>query len=69
MATAKSIIRQAQPDFTFRAKTALLREGLTITGLAREIGYARNTVSIAINHPSMLPGVRVAICARLGLSA
>jgi plasmid maintenance system antidote protein VapI len=35
----------------------LVQMDLTVTGLAAKIGFARNTVSMAINHP-VLPTVR-----------
>jgi hypothetical protein len=67
MATAKSINPNAQLDFAFQVKTALLRRKLTVTQLAKVLGYARNTVSIAVNHPSMMPGVKVSIRKHLRL--
>lgn len=68
MAIANTITKNAQGDFTLAAKTALLRKGKTVTGLALELGLARNTVSIAINHPTMLPGVKVRIRSKLNLN-
>ncbi len=67
MATANRVNTLRQEDFTLLVKTCLLREQLSVTALAEELGYARNTVSIAINHPSMFPAVRQAIANRLGL--
>lgn len=61
--------RQLQHNFALRAKTRLLERGLTVTQLAGELGFARNTVSIAINHPSMLPTVKAAIRKHLQLAA
>jgi len=43
--------------FTLWAKTALVREGMTVGDLASLIGKARSTVSTAIHHPSVLPEV------------
>lgn len=43
--------------FTLWAKNALLVQGLTVTDLARAIGKTRGSVSLAINHPSVLPSV------------
>ena len=57
----------AQGNFKVEAKTALLQTGQTVTELATRIGKARNSVSIAINHPSMLPGVKSLIRSHLKL--
>lgn len=48
------------PEFSIRVKTCLLshRETRTVSALARKLNLARNTVSIAINHPTMLPTVK-----------
>lgn len=67
MATANTITNNAQGDFALAAKTALLRAGMTVTSLARSLGLARNTVSIAINHPTMLPRVKARIRKKLAL--
>jgi hypothetical protein len=67
MATANTLNTLAQEDFALAVKTRLLERRQTVTGLATELGFARNTVSIAINHPSMLPGVKRAIRRYLGL--
>ena len=69
MATANTFIKRPQGDFALRAKTALLERGITVTRLAADLGFARNTVSIAINHASMLPTVKRAIANHLGLAA
>lgn len=61
--------RKPQLNFAIKAKTKLLERGLTVTQLAGELGFARNTVSIAINHPSMLPTVKAAITRHLELAA
>jgi hypothetical protein len=53
-------------DFTLAVRIALLRRGETITQLATRLGYARNTVSMAINHGVFKP-VRARIRADLGL--
>lgn len=67
MATANTVTKPAQGDFALQAKTALLMHGMTVTALASALGLARNTVSIAINHPTMLPGVKRRIRNHLGL--
>ena len=67
MATANTVTKTTQEDFALAAKTRLLHAGMTVTSLARSMGLARNTVSIAINHPSMLPGVKTRIRQHLGL--
>ncbi|MBE7497108.1 MAG: hypothetical protein HS117_19375 [Verrucomicrobiaceae bacterium] len=68
MATANTITTTAQGDFALAAKTALLRRGMTVTALAETLGLARNTVSIAINHPTMLPRVKARIRKKLHLN-
>lgn len=40
------------------AKTRLLDRQLSVTALARQLGLARNTVSLAINHETMFPTVK-----------
>lgn len=69
MATANTYTKPPQGNFALKAKTALLERGLTVKALAEELGYARNTVSIAINHASMLPTVKTVIANHLGLAA
>lgn len=69
MTTANTTTHHAQGNFALAAKTALLQQGLTVTALAHSLGFARNTVSIAINHPSMLPTVKARIRSHLGLAA
>ena len=61
MATATPPRKQKQDKFTLRVKTELLHRKWTVTELATRLGLARNTVSIAINHPSMLPTVKARI--------
>ena len=56
----------SQTKFTVSAKTALLRRGMTVTALAKKLGYSRNAVSLAINHP-ILPTVRRRIANELSL--
>jgi lambda repressor-like predicted transcriptional regulator len=51
---------------TLRIKTRLLEQGRTITGLAKKTGYARNTVSMAINR-LIFPAVLAAVRKELGL--
>jgi len=62
---------QPQSDFSVRVKTRLLshRETRTVSALARKLNFARNTVSIAINHPTMLPKVKQRICQYLKIAA
>jgi predicted transcriptional regulator len=55
-----------QEKFSVAAKKRLIERGLTITALAVELGFARNTVSMAINHP-ILPTVRRKIVRHLRL--
>ncbi len=61
MATDTSNAHTLQGDFALSVKVALLKRRLTVTRLASELGLARNTVSIAINHPSMLPTVKTRV--------
>lgn len=68
MATANTFTKLAQGDFALAAKTALLHRGMTVTALAEALGLARNTVSIAINHPTMLPRVKARIRSKLHLN-
>jgi lambda repressor-like predicted transcriptional regulator len=69
ISTANTHHRQTQGEFALAVKTALLTRGQTVTDLAQKLGFARNTVSIAINHASMLPTVKRAIANHLGLAA
>lgn len=69
MSTANTVRRKPQDDFALAAKTRLLQHSKTVTALAAELGLARNTVSIAINHPTMLPTVKRRIRTHLRLSA
>jgi transcriptional regulator with XRE-family HTH domain len=56
------VSRSTQPQFnSIEIKKRLLDLGWTVKELAGRLGYARNTVSIAINHPSMLPTVKARI--------
>jgi plasmid maintenance system antidote protein VapI len=52
--------------FRFQVKSELLARNQTITALARKLGYARNTVSMAINR-HIFPGVILNIRQELGL--
>lgn len=52
---------------TVRIKKRLLERGQTITALAPSLGYARNTVSMAINHPDKFPAVLAEVRKELGL--
>ncbi len=58
-----------QTEFSYSVKSCLLRHPKlkTVTALARDLVLARNTVSIAINHPTMLPTVKRRIAKRLNL--
>ena len=56
-----------QSNFKLAAKTALVQRDMSVVDLASAIGKARNSVSIAINHPTMLPGVKKLIRKHLGL--
>lgn len=66
MSTCKPKSKSEQDNFTLRVKTALLRQGRTVTGLARKLRLSRNGVSRAINHP-VLPTVRTRIAKELAL--
>lgn len=58
--------KRSQDIFKTDAKKALIDRGLTVTALAACLGFARNTVSMAINHP-VLPTVRRKIATHLEL--
>ncbi len=57
----------SNPQALFRKAVlkALIDQELTVTALAHKMGYARNTVSIAIHHPTMFPAVRQRIAKTL----
>lgn len=57
----------AQDEFALSVKVALLKQGLSVTDLARRLGYSRKTVSVAINHQTMLPRVKQRIAKELAL--
>lgn len=63
--------RHPQSDFSVRVKTKLLSHPKTrsVAAMARALGFARNTVSIAINHPTMLPTVKVEVIKYLKIAA
>jgi predicted transcriptional regulator len=55
-----------QEQFRIAAKKRLIEEHLTITKLAALLGFARNTVSMAINH-TVLPTVRQKVAEHLDI--
>jgi predicted transcriptional regulator len=57
---------RSQDKFRKVAKKALVERELTVTALATLLGKARNTVSMAINHP-VFPSVRRQIAEELKL--
>jgi DNA-binding Xre family transcriptional regulator len=57
-----------QTDFRLQAKSALLERRLSVTQLAQELGFARNTVSVAINHSTMHPTVKQRIAKHLAIA-
>ena len=66
MSTCKRNGKSEQDNFALRVKTALLRQGRSITDLAKTLRLSRNGVSRAINHP-VLPTVRRRIRKELAL--
>ncbi len=48
-------------------KQRLVAKGLTVSQVARNLGYARNTVSLSIHHPTLYPSVRSQVIKHLGL--
>jgi hypothetical protein len=65
---AKSSRRKPSPKgFTLLVKERLLLSGDNISELARRIGFARNTVSRTINHPTIHPQVKERIARDLKL--
>lgn len=69
MATANTRNKRPQGDFRILVKSALLERHDTVVALAKRLDLARNTVSIAINHPTMLPTVKQKIAKHLKLAA
>lgn len=55
-------------NFLIQVKTALLKEGLTMTALAERIGRNRSVVSQAVHGRANFPRVRRAICQALKIS-
>lgn len=68
MAVANTVTRSAQASFKVAAKTRLLETESNVTELAEALGYTRNYVSIAINHPTMFPTLKRRIAEHLGFS-
>jgi len=66
MDTCKPKRSNGQDNFRVRVKTALIRERMSITKLAKKLRLSRNAVSNAINHP-VLPTVRRRIAKELAL--
>lgn len=56
----------AQDQFATEVKVAMVRERLSVTALAKEMGLNRNTVSLAINHNLFGP-TRERIATRFGI--
>jgi predicted transcriptional regulator len=50
MSAKKQAKSKASHEDVVRIKTALLRRGMTVTGLARILNRTRNGVSLAINR-------------------
>lgn len=68
MAVDNRVSKPAQaPNFRTSAKVRLIELNLNVTKLARRLKLARNTVSMAINHETMLPTVKERIRKELGL--
>lgn len=49
-ATVNTKSASSPDDFSLRAKIAMLEMGLSVAGVARKLGVARNTASLAINR-------------------
>lgn len=69
MATATSQTEQPQADFKLSVKLCLLQRDMKVKELAGRIRKSVNNTSIAINHPSMFPGIKELIREELGLSS
>jgi DNA-binding Xre family transcriptional regulator len=67
MAQANTVTTPEQTDFAIRCKVRLAERRLTVTELAKRLDLARNTVSLAIHHPTLLAAVRARITKELGL--
>lgn len=66
MSIHKPHTNNGQAKFRLKAKTALLRDNLTVTELAQKLGFSRVAVSRAINRPE-LPSVKRKIAEALSL--
>ena len=42
-------------EFSLRAKLAMIKRGLSVAEVARQLGVARNTASLAINSGIYIP--------------
>jgi hypothetical protein len=62
MAIANKVRPAPQAQFSAKAvKVRLIELDLTVTELAKRLGLARNTVSLAINQATMLSRVKARI--------
>jgi DNA-binding NarL/FixJ family response regulator len=66
-ATANTQSTPLQADFTLRAKLAMVKQGLSVSAIARDLGLNRNTVSLAINRGLFTP-TRQRVAQHLGIS-
>lgn len=60
--------RKDHQPFSVRVRVALVRENLTISDLARELGVSRTTANHAIHHGMFRP-TRLKIAQRLRIAA
>jgi len=68
MATVKHTPTMLQAEnFGIQAKILMLREGVTVTALAKRVKRSRTAVSLALNHATMLPKVKKLIRKELGI--
>ena len=68
LATANSASAAGQAEIpAVVIKKKILEQGSSISEIARQLGYARNTVSLAIHHPSLFPAVRERVIEHLNL--
>lgn len=64
--TANTQQSKQQARFALRAKTVMLQRNLTVTDIAKDLGQARNTVSLALNRGLFKP-TRLRIAKYLGI--
>lgn len=68
LATANSKCGQGQRKISPKTiKVRIAERETSVSEIARVLGYARNTVSLAIHHPTLFPAVRARVLDFLNL--